>query len=273
MKSVNGTGIKRAALINDYSCLGKCSLSVAVPIVSAYGVEAVALPTAVLSTHTGSDFGEYVIKDMTEQMKSFAAHWRRLNVKFDCIFTGFFSSSEQIDIAQNFINDFADDHTTVIVDPVLGDGGSLYPCFDRSYVKKMRALVSLADVITPNFTEAALLAGCEFGTAPQQLAQKLKAPNVIITGVKSGDEIGYYARLDDKVKEICYPYVPMQLHGTGDVFSSALCGALMSCGNIEKSLEAAAEFCNDCIVEAAKRQPEHWYGLPFEVVLKRRMNL
>lgn len=273
MKSVNGTGIKRAALINDYSCLGKCSLSVAVPIVSALGVEAVALPTAVLSTHTGPDFGEYAIKDMTQEMMAFAAHWKRLGVKFDCIFTGFFSSAEQIDIAQNFIDDFADDETTVIVDPVLGDSGKIYPCFDGSYVEKMRSLIQRADVVTPNVTEASLLAGCPFDTDSNEILDKLNVPNAIITGVHHNDEIGYCARIGDSTKEIFYPYVAMELHGTGDVFSSALCGALMNYDDIEKSLEFAAQFCNECIVEAAKRQPEHWYGLPFEVVLKRRMNL
>ena len=150
-KSVNETGMKRAMLINDLSCLGKCSLSVGLPIVSACGVEAVALPTAVLSTHTGG-FEGYVVRDMTEDMRVFAAHWKAMGVRFDCIYTGFFASAEQIDVARQVIRDFSDSCTLVMVDPVLGDNGRLYPCFDQEYVARMRPLCAMAHVITPNYT-------------------------------------------------------------------------------------------------------------------------
>ena len=146
MTDINGTGMKRAALINDLSCIGKCSLSVALPIISAFGAEAVALPTAVLSTHTGG-FGEYVMRDMTQEMREFIAHWKRLNVKFDCIYTGFFSSIEQMEISAQFIRDFGGDGCLIIVDPVLGDDGALYGCFSDDFVAHMRALCRLAEVV------------------------------------------------------------------------------------------------------------------------------
>lgn len=269
-KSVNETGMKRAMLINDLSCLGKCSLSVGLPIVSACGVEAVALPTAVLSTHTGG-FEGYVVRDMTEDMRVFAAHWKAMGVRFDCIYTGFFASAEQIDVARQVIRDFADSRTLVMVDPVLGDNGRLYPCFDQEYVARMRSLCAMAHVITPNYTEAALLAGKPVTTPPEELLDALDVPNVIITGVHEGEWIGYRARLGVRKVTVDKLYMPMTLHGTGDVFASALCGEMMRGRPLFRALQEAADFCDACIRKTAERQPGHWYGLAFEDVLKERM--
>ena len=182
MTTINETGMPRAMLINDLSCIGKCSLSVALPIVSACGVEAVALPTVILSTHTGG-FEGFAAREMTEEMRTFAAHWRSIGAKFDCIYTGFFGSVEQINLTEKLIHDFGGDDTVVIVDPVLGDNGRLYPCFSNEYVEAMRRLTAHADVITPNLTEAAILAGLPFDTAPETILARLNVPNVIITGV------------------------------------------------------------------------------------------
>ena len=124
-RTVNGSGMKRMALLNDLSCFGKCSLSVAMPILSACGIEAVPLPTAILSTHTADGFGDYVMRDMTDEMEAFAAHWRRLGIRFDGVCTGFFGSVSQLSFAQQFLRDFADPSTLVVVDPVLGDNGAL----------------------------------------------------------------------------------------------------------------------------------------------------
>ena len=129
IRPVNGSGMKRMALLNDLSCFGKCSLSVAMPILSSYGVETVPLPTAILSTHTADGFGSYVMRDMTDEMKAFAAHWRQLQIKFDGICMGFFGSVEQMHFAKDFLRDFAGEDTIVVVDPVLGDNGALYGCF------------------------------------------------------------------------------------------------------------------------------------------------
>lgn len=268
--TVNDTGIKRAALINDLSCMGKCSLSVALPIVSACGVEAVALPTAVLSTHTAG-FDGYVAHDMTEEMRSFAAHWKKMGVHFDCIYTGFFGSLKQIGLAEQFIREFADSSTLILVDPVLGDNGKIYGCFSDAYVIAMRRLCSLAHIITPNPTEAALLTGSAMDTPAETLLEKLSAPSAIVTGVRRGDEIGYLARLGEERVEIFKRYAPVSLHGTGDVFASALCGELLGDNSQREALQKAAEFCDECIRETEARLPGHWYGLAFEPVLKRRM--
>lgn len=271
MTDINHTGMKRAALINDLSCVGKCSLSVALPIISAYGVEGAALPTAVLSTHTGG-FGEYFMRDMTEEMKGIIAHWKSIDVRFDCVYTGFFGSPEQLDIAEGFIRDFGSEKCLVIVDPVLGDDGALYGCFSEAHIAAMRRLCDLADIITPNVTEAALLTGLPADAAPERLIDALDTENVVLTGVRRGEEVGYLARFGDETVGIMHPFIDTELHGTGDVFASALCGELLSGKSMPSALKNAADFCEDCVLETAKRRPSHWYGLAFEEILRKRMN-
>ena len=268
IRPVNGSGMKRMALLNDLSCFGKCSLSVAMPILSACGVETVPLPTVILSTHTASGFGDYVMRDMTDEMKAFAAHWKKLDVKFDGICTGFFASAEQIRFAESFLRDFGGEDTLIVVDPVLGDNDALYGCFSEEYVQAMRTLCKAARLITPNHTEAALLAGCSMDTDVNELLEKLPVENVIITGVRRGEEIGYCARLDGEYTEIFRPCIPQTLHSTGDVFASALCGALMNGKTMPCALEDAAKFCDDCVQKTVKRGEAHWYSLAFEDVLK-----
>lgn len=273
MTNVNDSGMKRAALINDYSCFGKCSLSVAVPIVSAYGNEAVALPTAILSTHTGG-LGNYVLRDMTGEMEDFARHWKELGIKFDCIYTGFLCSARQIEIAYNFIRDFANEKTLVIVDPVLGDNGKIYPCFSQAHIDAMRKLCSLADVITPNVTEASLLAGKDTKTPANELCraihENIKIKNIVVTGVRENDKIGYFADFSSGEIVIMKSFADVHLHGTGDVFASAFCGELMNGKSMPNALKCAADFCDDCVKATLKRLPAHWYGLAFEDVLKKQ---
>ena len=273
IRSVNGSGMKRMALLNDLSCFGKCSLSVAMPIISAYGVETVPLPTAILSTHTAEGFGDYVLRDLSGEMEAFAAHWKTLGMRFDGVCTGFFGSVSQLSFAKKFLHDFARPDTLVVVDPVLGDNGALYGCFSDEFVSAMRALCADAQLITPNRTEAALLAGCAMDAGEEELLAKLTVPNVIITSVRRGDEIGYAARLDGEYMELFRPCLPQTLHGTGDVFVSALCGELMSGRTMPDALLRAADFCDRCVRKTAARGEAHWYGLAFEDVLKEERNL
>ena len=269
MNAVNPCGLPRAALINDLSCFGKCSLSVSMPILSSYGVETVPLPTAILSTHTGGFHG-YAVQDMTDSMRAFAAHWKRIGVRFDCIMTGYCCTPEQIRLAAEFIRSFAEEKTLVIVDPVLGDREALYDGFTDAHVDAMRELCSLADLITPNRTEAALLAGLSFSCADETLLYAQQVKNAVITSIKSGNRMGYLARLDGQVSLVQKPYVDQMLHGAGDVFTSALCGELLSGHSAQTALLHAADFCDSCIQETVRRQPGHWYGLAFEPVLKGR---
>ena len=267
MKAVNPCGLKRAALINDLSCFGKCSLSVAMPVLSSYGVETVPLPTAILSTHTGG-FTGFVVQDMTENMRLFSAHWKKLGVQFDCIVTGYCCTVEQIRFTAEFIRSFAGESTLVVVDPVLGDHERLYSGFTDAHVDAMRELCGLADLITPNRTEAALLAGLSFSSADETLLYGQQVKDAVITSVGSGNRIGYLARLNGRVTLVQKEAVDLTFHGAGDVFTSALCGELLSGQNAQTALLRAADFCDNCIHETLKRQPAHWYGLAFEPVLK-----
>jgi len=146
MVPINGSGLTRVALLNDFSCFGKCSLTVSIPIISSYGIETVPLPTAVLSTHTGG-FDRFVMRDMTEDMRQIAAHWKEMDMQFDCIYTGFFCTIEQIAFAREFIRTFSGPQTIVLSDPVLGDNGSLYSCFSEDFAAEMRKLCEMADII------------------------------------------------------------------------------------------------------------------------------
>lgn len=269
MNDINTTGLARAALVNDLSCFGKCSLSVSIPIISSYGIETVPLPTAVLSTHTGG-FDGYSVNDMTETMSACISHWKRIGLRFDCIYTGYLCSMKQLEITRRFIEDFASEDTLVIVDPVMGDNGALYPAYDMEYVRAMRALASLADVVTPNRTEAALLAGLPFDADDEEILSSIAVPDAVITSVRHEGRIGYLARMGGDIIRIDYPELDIGLHGAGDVFASALCGELMSSDDPARALRRAAAFADDCVAETVKHQPGHWYGLAFEQVLKRR---
>lgn len=267
MKSVNGTGMKRALLINDLSCFGKCSLSVSMPIVSATGIEAVPLPTAVLSTHT-SGFDGFVLRDMTQEMESFTAHWKALGIHFDAICTGFFCSPEQIRLAQKIIAELAGPDTLLLVDPVMGDGGALYGGFPPEIADAMRALVRSADLITPNRTEAALLTGLPFDAPDEALLDALPCPNAILTSVRSGAQAGYLARLDGETLSVNTPAADGSFYGAGDVFAAALLAALLQGCTKPDALARAAGFTFRAIQDTAARLPAHWYGLAFEDELK-----
>ena len=156
----------------------------------------------------------------------------------------------------------------LLVDPVLGDHEALYTGFTDAHVDAMRELCSLADLITPNRTEAALLAGLSFSSADETLLYAQQVKDAVITSVGSGNRIGYLARLDGRVTLVQKEAVDMIVHGAGDVFTSALCGELLNGQAPQTALLRAADFCDSCIHETAKRQPGHWYGLAFEPVLK-----
>ena len=262
---VNSPGLKRAALLNDLSCFGKCSLTVTLPILSAMGVEAVPLPTVLLSAHTGVPGGR-VLRDLSAEMEQTVEDWKAMGLEFDCIYTGFFASAAQIALAERFLDRFAGPDTLVLVDPVLGDGGVRFSCFNEEYQAALRRLCARAAVITPNATEAALLAGLPMDSPAEALAEALDGPNVIVTGVTAGDRIGYRARFGPERLALDTPRLPGRFKGTGDVFASALCGVLMNGADYPAALEQAADFCARAVAATAER-PGHWYGLAFETLL------
>lgn len=267
MENLNGNNIKRVMVISDLSCFGKCSLTVSLPIISHFGVEVVPLPTALLSNHTGG-FSDYACFDMSESMQIITDKWKALGLNFDCIYTGYFSDPRQIDIALDIIKHFKTPKTLLIVDPVMGDNGALYTGLTEGFVDGMQKLCSLADIITPNITEAALLTHLSVEDSPELLLDNLTVKNAVITGVKADDTIGCIGKVNGKKITFTKPYIDRQLHGCGDVFTSALCGEFMCSGDMEKAVLLAAEFCDLCIRETDKDHPYHSYGLKFEGVLK-----
>ena len=154
--------MKRVVTIQDISCLGKCSLTVALPIISALGVEAAIIPTAVLSTHTM--FKNFTCKDLTDQIEPISAHWQSEGLGFDAVYTGYLASFEQIDLVKKFFADFKTEDNFTFVDPAMADNGKLYPAFDEKFAKKMASLCAVADVIVPNITEACFMTGSEYRT-------------------------------------------------------------------------------------------------------------
>jgi pyridoxine kinase len=246
--------VPRAAAIHDLSGFGRTSLSVVIPILSSMGVQPCSLPTAVLSTHTGG-FQNYRFIDLTEQMQAMVSHWKELGIHFDAVYSGFLGSFRQIDIVQEFIRDFSQEDQLVLIDPVLGDNGKLYSTMDASMISKMRGLVEHADVITPNFTEAAFL--LDEPVDPSISLDKLKiwtkrlaekGPNkVIITSIpvpegKNVSSVLAYNARDDRLWKVDCSYIPAHYPGTGDIFASVVVGSLLQGDSLPIALDRAVQF-------------------------------
>ncbi len=262
--------LKRALLINDLSCFGKCSLTVSIPILSSQGIETVPLPTLILSNHTG--FNDYYIKDNSEEIEEIYKVWKKQNIYFDLIYTGFFKDDKQIKEINKIIKYFKKENTLLFVDPILGEKGKLFKCFDDKYLKEMKILTKDADFIAPNITEACLLTNTNIKQDPIEIINKFDNDYVVITSIKKEDKIGYLVKNKEEIFYIMKDYINEKLHGTGDVFSSILCAYMLNTNNFKESCIKAANFTNKCIKETLKYLPEHRYGIAFEDVLKRSKN-
>lgn len=271
----NKTHQKRVAAIHDLSGFGKCSLTVALPILSAAGIETSALPTAILSTHTGGISG-YTYRDLTEDMRPVMKHWKSLDIKFDAIYTGFLGSFEQLDIVKEFFDAFRQEDNLILVDPVMGDNGELYTVFTREFAAGMRMLCQKADIIVPNLTEAALLLNEPFHPGPythayiESLLRKLGAlgpQKVVLTGVYfKEDELGAatYDRTTDTIDYVFTQKIPGYYHGTGDVFASALLSALLNDFSLIDAAAIAVHFTTDSIRRTYKAKTDYRFGVNFE---------
>lgn len=262
--------------IQDISCVGQCSLTVALPIISACGIETCVLPSAVLSTHT-SGFSGYTFRDLTEDMPAIKAHWMKEGITFNAIYTGYLGSTKQIDYVEDIFADTAADGCVKIVDPAMADNGSLYPGFDAEFVDAMKILCGKADYILPNITEACFLTGMEYRTEYDrayidELLEKLTAlgcKNVIFTGIsyapgKTGVVIfenGIYSYYE-------HEKLPNSCHGTGDVYASAFVGAYVRGKSAFDAAKIAADYTVECI-KATAEEENHWYGAKFEPVLSK----
>ena len=260
--------------IQDISCVGQCSLTVALPIISACGVETCVLPSAVLSTHTAG-FSGYTFRDLTEDMPAIRQHWVKEGIKFDAIYTGYLGSTKQIDYVADIFADTAAANCVKIVDPAMADNGNLYPGFDMAFVEAMKGLCAKADYVLPNLTEACFLTGVEYKKTYDRayidlILEKLTAlgcKNVIFTGVsyapgKTGIvvlENGVYSYYE-------HDFLPNSCHGTGDIYASAFVGALVRGKSAYEAAKIAADYTVACI-EATAQEENHWYGAKFEPVL------
>ena len=269
--------MKRIITVQDISCVGKCSLTVALPVISAMGVEACVLPTAVLSTHTA--FKGFTFRDLTGDITAITQHWQQEKVGFDAIYTGYLGSLEQINLMHQLIKDFGGGSTRVIVDPCMADNGSLYSGFTPDFAKAMAGLCSQADVIVPNLTEASFLLGQPYVASGytkeyiEGLVQKLAglgARRVVLKGVSFDEKkIGIASYDSDSQKTIWYFHekMPQNFHGTGDIFASVLTGALVRGFSLDKACRLAADFVVEAIKTTLSHKDYNWYGVDFESAL------
>jgi pyridoxine kinase len=267
--------LKRVAAIHDLSGFGKCSLTVALPILSAAGIETSALPTAVLSTHTGGLEG-YTYMDMTGEMRPFMKHWKSLDISFDAIYSGFLGSFEQLDIVSDFFDEFRKKDNLLLVDPVMADNGELYKIFTPEFALGMRRLCEKADIIVPNITEATLLLGETYHPGPytkayiEDLLLKLSdmgPGQIVLTGVFFDEKELGAATYDRKTGLTGYtlvPEIPGYYHGTGDVFGSALLAALLNGFDLNDSAGIAVRFTANSILRTYNAQTDIRFGVDFE---------
>jgi pyridoxine kinase len=255
--------VPKVVAIHDMSGVGRCSLTVAIPLISSMGIQVCPLPTAILSSHLDG-FGEPTFIDLTDSLDSYANHWKSLNMEFDCIYTGFIGSKEQFRFIEDFIDDFRSPETLVVIDPVMADNGEFYSNYNEEMLEKMKGLVKKADVITPNLTEACLLLGEKYTNNPLSLDKgkdylrrlgDLGPDYVVITGVRLDENTNAnlgYSKVNDEFWVIGYKYIPSHYPGTGDVFASILTGGLMKGDNLEKAMERATEFLQVAVEETYK---------------------
>ena len=269
--------MKRIVTLQDISCVGRCSLTVALPIISSMGIETAVLPTAVLSTHTA--FEGFTFRDLTSDIKPTAEHWKKLGLDFSAIYTGYMGSKEQIDIVAEFFDEFRTADNIIIVDPAMADNGILYAGFPDDFADSMVKLVSKADIIIPNMTEAALLLGIDYpedGYDEGYVRDMLKGLTglgcrcAVITGVSfKKDRLG--AAVYDASKDSYFGYYnkkcEQNYHGTGDIFASVLTGAVVNGKSMADAVKTAVDFTLASIEYTEKDENARWYGVDFEKAL------
>lgn len=270
--------MKKIVTIQDISCFGKCSLTVALPIISAMGIETAVIPTAVLSTHTGG-FTGYTFHDLSDDISDISNHWKNLGLQFDAIYTGYLGSVSQVQIMSDFFDDFGKNDNFIVVDPVLGDSGKLYAGFTDNFISEMRKLCAKADYILPNMTEASFLLdipyieNCDEDSAREVLYRlaELGCKTPILTGVRKGNLHGASA-YDSEKDEFYFSYskhIDRHLHGTGDIFASVFTGAVTLGKSLQQALDIAVKYISDCIEVTMPCLDEMWYGNCFELCLDK----
>lgn len=271
---------KKILTIQDISCVGQCSLTVALPILSACGHETCILPSAVLSTHT-SGFSGFTFRDLTDDIPAITAHWKKEGIAFDAIYTGYLGSTKQVAYVKEILETMGTSSAVRVVDPAFADNGKLYPIFDDVYVAAMRTLCPAADVLVPNITEACFLAGVEYKENYDEeyilglleALQKLGCSTIVLTGVGyAPDKTGVVVYENGKISYYEHDRIAKGCHGTGDVYASAFVGALMQNKTLFDAAKIAADYTLRCI-ENTQGDPTHWYGVKFETALADLMKM
>lgn len=267
---------KKIAVINDLSGFGRCSLAVALPLISRLGIQCCPLPTAVFSCHTG--FPSFYFRDCTEDMAPYMAEWKKLGLEFEGILTGFLGSADQIALVEKFIGDFRSDRTVVIIDPVMGDYGRPYATYTPEMCLGMKSLVGYADILTPNLTEACILTDTpyhekftekELLDMARQLCEQ-GPEKVVLTGVPRGEFLENYCYERDKGPTVLRTRrVAPQRNGTGDVFSSIVAAGAVRGVEFSKSVRTAADFIRICLKRSAELDLPPTDGVCFEEVIEK----
>lgn len=267
---------KKIAVINDFSGFGRCSLAVALPLISHLGIQCCPLPTAIFSNHTG--FASYYFDDYTDSMAPYMAEWKKLDLRFEGILTGFLGSVRQIGLVEDFLQDFTTARTTVIIDPVMGDNGRPYATYTPELCQEMKRLVQYADVLTPNLTEACILTDrpyrekfseAELLDMAKQLCDQGSA-RVVLTGVDRGEFLENYCYERDRGSAVVRTHrVAPQRSGTGDVFSSIVAAGVVREVPFEKSVRTAADFIKICLKRSSELDIPTTDGVCFEEVIHK----
>lgn len=269
--------MKRLLSIQDVSCIGKCSLTVALPIISAMGIECAVIPTAVLSTHTA--FSGFTFRDLTGEIAPITEHWKKENMTFDAIYTGYLGSFEQIRLVSGIFKDFRPKNGPIVVDPAMADNGVLYKGFTEEFAREMGKLCDAADVILPNLTEASYILGIPYPGEDysedtiRDILKRLAArgiPHPALTGVAL-EKNGIGAMAYDAEKDTFFHYenerLPKSFHGTGDVFASAAAGALVRGKSLDEALTLAVDYTLETMRETLRDPDSVWYGVNFEAAI------
>lgn len=262
---------KRLVTIQDLSCFGKCSITAALPVISALGTETVVLPTAVLSTHTG-EFSNFTFHPLYGELGKISAHWESLGIEFDAIYIGYIGSEELIDAVNDFIDKFSK-NAVIFLDPAMADNGKFYSGLDESYANKLALLCRKADIISPNITEAMILSGHSPSDykKTENIEEIIKTlsqlcDNVIVTGIHNESSISTtaYEKSTDTFTTANKPVYDGTFYGSGDLFASAFIGMYINGASLSTAVKNATEFVNDCIVKTLDEHERYWYGLKFE---------
>ncbi|MBY4797779.1 pyridoxamine kinase [Collinsella sp. AGMB00827] len=273
-----GTYIPRVAAVHDMCGYGKCSLTVAIPVLSAAGIDVCPVPTALFSAHT--KFPTFYMHDTTEILSDYLDAWRKEQVDLDGVYSGFLGSAEQVGIIRRLYTEYP--HALRIVDPVMGDAGEIYPTYTDEMCEAMRSLVAGADILTPNLTEASILTGLAYegqDISSEQVRRitdallDMGAGAVVLKGIIRGDESiirNYLACADrdgGKPVEVAGELLPYMLHGTGDLFASALCAAVFAGHSLDEGVAFAGELVREAM-QVTRDQPEYeMRGVSFETTL------